>query len=147
MRCYFKDQAWVRVQECVEAFRERDDRKAKDPFHEDPFLVFDDVARLKTDAFVKTGHDRGHMAPNNAFSWNLCATYHTFTMANMSPQRASLNRNKWNRLEQQVLYWGVEHGPAHVVTGTVFNKFPARRFRIYNEAIMDGNEIYSKRSH
>jgi len=143
MQCYFKDQAWDKVEECVEAYRENRDKKASDPFHEDPFLVADNVDRLKTDAFTGTGHDRGNMAPNNAFSWNLCATYHTFSMANTSPQQDHLNRQQWRLLEAQVLYWGEEKGPVYVVTGPIFNKFPSSRFKVYDEE-MNTDEIYPK---
>lgn len=144
MQCYFKKQTWDKVEECIDIFRDIKKRKAKDPFHEDPFLVDDNVERLKTNAFENTGHDRGHMAPNNAFSWNLCATYHTFSMANMSAQQAHLNRQQWKHLEAQVLYWGAETGPVYVVTGPIFNKFPSSKFNIFKNDIMDKEAIYSK---
>lgn len=144
MKCYFKNQSWDKVEECVTVFREEDKTQAKDPFHEDPFLVADDQERLGVRPFSNTKHDRGHMAPNNAFSWHLCGTYHTFSMANMSAQQGNLNRNKWARLEGQVLYWGAEHGPIYVVTGPIFNKYPASRFRVYSQGGMDADKIYKK---
>ena len=147
MRCYFKDQNWTGVQNCLTLLRDGDpdtNPSIQDPFEEDPFLVESDAERLKTNAFVGTGHDRGHMAPNNAFSHDLCATYHTFSMANMSAQRANLNRNPWQQLEAQVLFWGANHGPIYVVTGPIFNKFPSQRFSVYRDGEYDEDELYEK---
>ncbi|MDO3388136.1 DNA/RNA non-specific endonuclease [Gilvimarinus sp. SDUM040013] len=144
MKCYFKKQPWSEVEACVNAFREEGKKKARDPFHEDPFLLAQSQNRLKVNPFSNTGHDRGHLAPNNAFSWHLCGTYHTFSMANMSPQYHNLNRHVWARLEGQVLYWGAEHGPVYVVTGPIFNKFPDSRFRVYEQSELDASKIYKK---
>jgi DNA/RNA endonuclease G (NUC1) len=49
-------------------------------------------------------------------------------MANMSAQWGSLNQQLWANLEAQVLFWGVNHGPIHVVTGPVWSRFPSNRF-------------------
>lgn len=74
--CYFSKESWAEVESCTDA---------GDPFHGDHML---DAPKLAADDFSNTGHDRGHIAPRQAFSWHVCATYQTFTMANMSPQRA-----------------------------------------------------------
>ena len=71
-------------------------------------------------AYSGTGFDRGHQAPAAAFAWNGCGWFHTFTMANISPQRKSLNRNSWKKLEKAVLYWAVSKGNLFVVTGPIY---------------------------
>jgi hypothetical protein len=102
MRCHF----WRdNVQGCIAATS-----KPGDPFHVEAVLVELDLPHLRTDAFARTQHDRGHVAPNNAFSWHLCGAYKTFTMAKMAAQRDHLNRVTWERLEAQVLHWGWSWG-------------------------------------
>ena len=100
---------------------------------------------LGSSDFSNTGHDRGHMAPRQAFSWHVCGTHQTFTMANMSPQRAFLNQDIWRHLESQVLTWAFDEGPIFVTTGTIFNDFPSNRFEIYDDdefEALDPDQIY-----
>lgn len=126
MQCHFKADD---VEACIKS---KDG--VSDPFHTDSLLAKKIVPRLSVGDFSGTGHDRGHVAPNNAFSWHACGAYKTFTMANMTAQWGSLNRALWANLEAQVLYWGVKDGPIHVVTGPIWSSFPSDRF----QAIQDG---------
>lgn len=64
-------------------------------------------------------------------------------MANMSPQTAALNQGIWADLEQQVLTWAIDHGPLHVVSGTIFRFFPHWRFSVYRDGALDPDEIYA----
>jgi DNA/RNA non-specific endonuclease len=129
--CYFKE---ANFQSCT---------NAGDPFHSDHMLT---VSKLDPGDFSSTGHDRGHIAPRQAFSWHVCGTYQTFTMANMSPQRAFLNQNIWQFLERQVLTWAVDEGPIYVVTGATFGSFPHDRFEVYTDGIFDSSAIYPRGS-
>ena len=129
--CYFKE---TDFQSCT---------GAGDPFHSDQMLA---GAKLDPLDFSNTGHDRGHIAPRQAFSWHICGTYQTFTMANMSPQRAFLNQDIWQFLERQVLTWAVDQGPIYVVTGTTFRSFPHERFEVYTNGSFDSSEIYPRGS-
>jgi hypothetical protein len=129
MRCHFgRDD----VQGCISATS-----RPGDPFHVEAVLVELDLPHLRTDAFARTQHDRGHMAPNNAFSWHLCGAYKTFTMANMAAQRDHLNRVTWERLEAQVLHWGVELGPIYEVMGPIWTRFPEEEFEIFKLGLVD----------
>lgn len=128
--CYFKKETWTEFEVCTEA---------DDPFHGDHMLS---GTKLGQNPFSNTGHDRGHVAPRQALSWNICATYQSFSMANMSPQRAYLNQNIWQDLEQQVLTWAVDEGPVYVVTGTTFRHFPHNRFEVYTSGTLDDSMIY-----
>ncbi len=132
--CYIKEATWAGFQSCT---------RAADPFHSDHILT---ASKLGSKDFSSTGHDRGHIAPRQAFSWHVCGTYQTFTMANMSPQRAFLNQNIWQFLERQVLTWAVDEGPIYVVTGTTFRHFPHQRFQAYTNGSFDSSNIYSRTS-
>jgi hypothetical protein len=129
MRCFFQA---LDAADCVAS-----DQNPTDPFHVEGVLVDLGLPRLRVNPFTGTRHDRGHMAPNNAFSWHLCGAYKTFTMANMAPQRDHLNRVTWERLEAQVLYWAVTLGPIHVVTGPIWERFPEEEFEIFHLGQVD----------
>jgi DNA/RNA endonuclease G (NUC1) len=58
-------------------------------------------------------------------------------MANMAPQRDHLNRVTWERLEAQVLHWGVTLGPIYVVTGPIWGRFPEEAFEIFQLGQVD----------
>jgi hypothetical protein len=128
--CYISETTWDQFLACTDS---------DDPFHTDHMLP--DPKLAKND-FANTGHDRGHIAPRQAFSWHVCATYQTFTMANMSAQTAFLNQEIWQYLEEQILTWAVDHGPIYVVSGTMFTTFPHQRFQIYSDAILNPQQIY-----
>jgi len=128
--CYFKENTWADFENCT---------KGGDPSHSDHML---DNPKLSNNNFSNTGHDKGHVAPRQAFSWHVCGTYQTFSMANMSPQRAFLNQDIWRYLEKQVLTWGVDEGPIYVVTGTTFRTFPHQRFKVYTDNVLDPAAIY-----
>jgi DNA/RNA endonuclease G (NUC1) len=129
MACYFGAED---VERCA-----RGDESAGDPFHADATLERLSKPRLGIGAYSGTGHDRGHLAPNQSFSGHICGAYQTFTMANMAPQLADLNRGLWADLEEQVLFWAVKEGPLYVITGTMFTAFPAEKFKVIKSGIVD----------
>ena len=129
--CYIKSDTWEEFQDCT---------SANDPFHRDHILTDD---KLGISAFENTGHDRGHIAPRQAFSWHVCGAYQTFTMANMSPQRAYFNQGLWMHLEKQVLTWAIDEGPIYVVSGTIYNEFPHQEFEIYRSGKLDSSQTYT----
>jgi DNA/RNA endonuclease G (NUC1) len=128
--CYFSEDTWAEFQSCEED---------GDPFHADKMLT---GSKLTASDFASTGHDRGHIAPRQSFSWHVCGTYQTFTMANMSAQSVFLNQDIWMYLERQVLTWAVDEGPLYVVTGTIFRTFPQERFDVYTNGTFDSSQIY-----
>lgn len=128
--CYVSAETWTDFLACD---------RASDPFHTDHMLGSES---LSPSSFRNTGHDRGHIAPRQAFSWHVCGTYQTFTMANMSPQRGYLNQDTWQALEQQVLTWAVDEGPLHVVSGVIYDRFPHERFRVYQDGVFDPARVY-----
>ena len=133
--CYIREETWEDFLDCS---------GASDPFHSDHMLT---GTILSSNDFASTGHDRGHIAPRQAFSWHVCGTYQTFSMANMSPQRAFLNQDIWQFLERQVLTWAFDGGPLHVVSGTTFRTFPHASFQVYEEdQVLNPDQIYTTSS-
>lgn len=129
--CYVQEDTWSEFQACTDG---------ADPFHSDHMLS---PPKLSSDPFSNTGHDRGHLAPRQAFSWHVCGTYQTFSLANMSPQVAFLNQNTWQAFEQQELTWAFDSGPMYIVSGTIFSEFPHTHFAVYEEDdILDDDQIY-----
>jgi DNA/RNA endonuclease G (NUC1) len=132
MGCYFRGDD---TKACVTEAR------GSDPFHIDVLLAKEKKPRLHTQIYSGSGHDRGHMAPNNAFSWHLCGAWQTFSMANMAPQVAFVNRTPWAALEAQELFWGVTAGPVVVITGPIFARFPANAFKVFTSGQMDQSQV------
>ncbi|RTR03790.1 DNA/RNA non-specific endonuclease [Halomonas nitroreducens] len=75
------------------------------------------------DSYLGSGYDRGHLAPNYAIAavHGRGAQRDTFLMSNMVPQRPSLNRRLWQRLEEVVIDRFVPRvGALQVIAGPVF---------------------------
>jgi len=87
-------------------------------------------ARVTTSEFVRSGYDRGHLAPNYAIS--VCygeeAQKETFLLTNIVPQLHALNAGLWKDLEQRIVRRYVErYGTVWVQVGPVFTKPPAKQ--------------------
>lgn len=87
-------------------------------------------ALVSTQEFVRSGYDRGHMAPNYAIS--LCygeeAQKETFLLSNIQPQLHALNAGLWKDLELRVAKRYVErYGEVWVQVGPVVSEPPARK--------------------
>jgi endonuclease G len=80
-------------------------------------------SRTHSGDYTGSGYDRGHMAPNFAIAvcYGPSAQQETFLMSNVIPQRPHLNREVWERLEQQEIR---EYAPRYqqiwVVDGPIF---------------------------
>lgn len=92
----------------------------EDNFREDP-AIETGSASLKD--YKKSGYDRGHLIPFADLAWSEEAASESFFLSNMSPQNASLNRGKWQELEQAVRDF-TKDGPVCVVTGPVLSGGP-----------------------
>ncbi len=77
--------------------------------------------------YTSSGYDRGHMAPNYVIAsrYGKSAQQETFLMTNITPQKPTLNRKSWQRLEEIIgndfSKW---HGDFWVVTGPIFTEHP-----------------------
>ncbi len=86
-------------------------------FHPDDRLPFADQAQL--DDYSRSGYDRGHMTPSGDMP-DKTAQQQSFSLANMVPQTAALNRGVWEGIESAVRDLAVQEGELYVVTGPVF---------------------------
>ncbi len=79
------------------------------------------------DDFRRSGFDRGHMAPNFAIGsrHGRSAQVETFLMTNISPQKGSLNRKSWQRLEEVATnHFSKKFPEIWVITGPIFDSSP-----------------------
>jgi endonuclease G, mitochondrial len=86
-------------------------------FHDDERLPPDDRAVLSD--YTRSGYDRGHMAPSGDMP-NADAQQQSFSLANIVPQTAALNRNVWEGIESAVRHLAEQHGELYVVTGPLY---------------------------
>lgn len=86
-------------------------------FHEDERLSPDDRAQLSD--YIRSGYDRGHMAPSGDMP-DPDAQLQSFSLANVVPQRAALNRDEWEGIESAVRHRAEASGELYVVTGPAF---------------------------
>lgn len=87
----------------------------------DRFLVDKRISTgsATTKDYLKSGYDRGHLAPAADFGWSVQAMNESFYYSNMSPQVPSFNRGVWKRLETQVRNWSAIDSCIYVITGPV----------------------------
>jgi endonuclease G, mitochondrial len=71
----------------------------------------------KESAYSGTGYDLGHMDPAQDNAWNDAVSKDSFSMANVSPQLPGLNRQEWERLEEDVRAWALQRGKLLVYVG------------------------------
>ena len=70
--------------------------------------------------YVKSGYDRGHMAPAGDMRWSPEAMSDSFLMTNMSPQHPRCNRAIWKYLEELVREWAKKEKDLYVICGPIF---------------------------
>ena len=86
-------------------------------FHAEDRLPPGDQARLED--YRQSGFDRGHMAPSGDMP-DAAAQQQTFSLANMVPQTAQLNRGIWAGIEMAVRHLAMRRGELYLVTGPAF---------------------------
>jgi endonuclease G len=118
------------------------DEERTDDFRPDPTLEDDDRSELRD--YRSSGYDRGHMAPAADFSRSHRAMSTTFLLSNMTPQRPSLNRGIWARLESQLRDAADEFGTVWIITGSLFTdrRPPGHRTSIGNGRVAVPTDFY-----
>ena len=91
--------------------------KRASKFYPDPNIPASERAELHH--YVKSGFDRGHIAPS-ADMFDLQSQQECFTLANMVPQEPSVNRGVWERVESTPRKLTKDRGELYVVTGPIF---------------------------
>ena len=87
-------------------------------FHAEDRLPPPDQAQLAD--YRRSGFDRGHMTPSGDMP-NEQAQQQTFSLANMVPQTAQLNRGIWEGVESAVRRLAEREGELYLVTGPAFH--------------------------
>lgn len=106
-----------------------------DSFRAEPRLPASDRAELSH--YSRSGFDRGHLAP--AADMDTYASQEaSFSLANMVPQEASLNRKLWADMEATTRALALRYGDVYVVTGTAFSGSQLRQLkgRVYVPSAM-----------
>jgi len=71
--------------------------------------------------YLKSGYDRGHLAPAADMTWSKKAMQESFYYSNISPQLPAFNRGIWKKLEELVRFWVIEYDELYIVTGPVLS--------------------------
>lgn len=96
----------------------RSDLSREDRFSPDP----DIKGRQAYDTdYIRSGYDRGHMAPAGDMKWSSQAMKECFYLSNVCPQNHNLNSGAWNDLEQRVRAEAKYYGTVWVVCGPIFD--------------------------
>ena len=88
------------------------------------------AARVTTSEYVRSGYDRGHLAPNYAIS--VCygeeAQRETFLLSNIVPQLHALNAGLWKDMEQRIMKrYVARYGTVWVQLGPVISSPSAKQ--------------------
>jgi endonuclease G, mitochondrial len=101
---------------------------AKAPERSDNFRVDTRTqSAVSTADYSKSGYDRGHMAPSRVIGllYGANAQDETFLMSNIVPQKPSLNRGTWAKLEGiELEKLSIEFEEIWVTTGPIFDAKP-----------------------
>ncbi|MBK6967017.1 MAG: DNA/RNA non-specific endonuclease [Bacteroidales bacterium] len=112
--CSFNIANWVAYELTKEETKSK--VKRKNNFIADPFL---DSCLVVPDDYIRSGYDKGHLAPSADMCWSLLTMKESFYMTNMAPQKPRFNRGMWKRLEDQARDWASENDSVFIVTGPV----------------------------
>jgi endonuclease G len=91
--------------------------KRSDKFVPDPMVAKDETS--KNEDYVRSGYDRGHLAPAGDMKWSYKAMQESFYYTNICPQNKELNTGIWNSLEVQCRTWATRYGSLLIITGPV----------------------------
>ena len=93
------------------------DLSRENSFHAEPQLPLSQRAELSD--YARRGFDRGHMSPNGDMP-DRQSQRESFSLANMVPQDAELNRHAWAGIESVVRKMAQKEGALYVITGPAF---------------------------
>jgi endonuclease G len=91
--------------------------KRQSQFHPDEHIPATERAELQH--YARSGYDRGHVAPSGDM-FDIQSQQESFTLANMVPQVAAINRGPWEGIESGVRRLTETTGELYVVTGPIF---------------------------
>jgi len=89
-------------------------------FQADPDLEKGKRAELSD--YIKSGYDKGHMAPSADMRWDQQAMVECFYLSNMVPQVGKgMNQGIWKILEENVRTWAIVRGDLYIFTGPIYD--------------------------
>ena len=74
-----------------------------------------------TQDYIRSGYDRGHMAPAGDMKWSRNAMRESFYLSNICPQHKLLNTGTWHKLENRVREWTKRDSALIVVSGPILS--------------------------
>ena len=92
--------------------------KRVDAFKSDPDLLPSESAHPSD--YVRSGYDKGHLAPVGDMHSDSSAMLESFYMSNMIPQVPGNNRDGWSNFEDWVREMTQARGTLYVITGPVY---------------------------
>jgi endonuclease G len=90
----------------------------------DKFLVDPMVSTgtAQNSDYLKSGYDKGHLAPAADMGWSALTMKESFYFSNMSPQLPGFNRGVWKRLEELMRSWAIDNKAIYIVTGPLLSQ-------------------------
>jgi len=84
-------------------------------------LSFKDDKRLKVPNYIKCYYkshfDRGHLAPDATFDYNISLLRTTYLSSNIVPERPYVNRYLISKIEKEFRKLIIKYGEAYIITG------------------------------
>jgi endonuclease G len=87
-----------------------------DKFLVDPLVS---TGTAENSDYLKSGYDKGHLAPAADMGWSAITMKESFYLSNMSPQLPGFNRGIWKRLEEMMRSWAIDNSAIYIVTGPI----------------------------
>lgn len=87
-----------------------------DKFLVDPLVS---TGTAENSDYLKSGYDKGHLAPAADMGWSAITMKESFYLSNMSPQLPGFNRGVWKRLEEMIRSWAIDNSAIYIVTGPI----------------------------
>lgn len=72
--------------------------------------------------YLRSGYDKGHMAPAADMKWSSTAMKESFYFSNICPQHPELNRRKWKDLETKIRDWAIADSAIIIICGPVIGQ-------------------------
>lgn len=116
----YRQAVWVAYTLSAENLLTKQVRR-RNRFKVDPAIKFRPV---RPKDYVRSGYDKGHLAPAADMTYSLNSMTNSFLMSNISPQIPGCNRGIWKRIENQIRRWAVREEKIYVITGPIFNNTP-----------------------
>jgi endonuclease G len=79
--------------------------------------------------YLKSGYDKGHLAPAADFKNSQTKMAETFQFANAVPQVPNSNRHTWKQLEDSTREVAYRRGEIYIISGPIFTANPRTKLR------------------